>query len=584
MANSEIKKLIEDLKESYLNLAKAKSRTIKREIDKSSLKSIINISFEEEIPIPKEDFRDKNLIKDYRYWILKLDRYYKDPATKLNQINSQSLKTYANLCLSLESYLNKNNTSIDREVSKLRREGIYHDIYYTLYKIGENAVIDFYNPLNKKQAYKSYMYLENQLGSQVVSFIKKELDLLIAKLDPPDAHTREYFNLTENNRVSLWWDVDGSKREKFNFDKEETLAINQLTKRNNALWQNKEVYDILIDLFLSSLRALFDNTDIDTSNIKRVISPYKQSKMILDSLFLITEENLREKFIFYHKINTTNAIENLKKLKAIDILDYIQAYQKSYIDSLDEKKVNDIYSKFFLENPNKVKDLISFTDRLDLDEKIDFILKFKDKENYNQISRKLVKSDNKQSRAVGLFLIYKNEINSPSDKKALFELINKNNYDTFLELIKSNNLDKETIYKILDLENIKAKKIKMDMDKIKISRQNLSKTVDMVNTFIDEEIDFENDDLEQKNSEEIVGKNEESYDDILLEILKEGSYPLDEFKNIAKNKGLTANTLLGEINDSLYDYFDDQLLIIEGENIIVDPFYIDMLKEYISGK
>lgn len=584
MVNSEIKKLIEDLKESYLNLTKAKSRTIKREIDKVSLKSIIDISFEEEIPIPKEDFRDKNLIKDYRYWILKLDRYYKDPATKLNQINSQSLKTYANLCISLERYLNKNNTSIDREVSRLRREGIYHDIYYTLYKIGENAVIDFYNPLNKKQANKSYMYLENQLGSQVVSFIKKELELLIAKLDPPDTHTREYFNLTANNRVSLWWDIDGSRREKFSFDKEETLAINQLTKRNNALWRNKEVYDILIDLYLSSLRALFDNTDIDTRNIKRIISPYKQSKIILDSLFLITEENLREKFSFYHKISTTNAIENLKKLQAMDILDFIEVYQKSYLDNMDGKKVNDIYLKFFLANTNKVKDLISFADRLQIDEKIDFILKFKDEKSYNQIIRKLVKSDNKQSKAVGLFLIYKNEINSPSDKKALFELINKKNYDTFLELVKTNNLDKKTIFKILDLENIKAKKIKMDMDKINISRQNLSKTVDMVNSFIDEEIDLINDNIDQGIREEIVRKNEESYDDILLEILKEDSYPLDEFKSIAKNKGLTANTLLGEINDSLYDYFDDQLLIIEGENIIVDPFYIDMLKEYISGK
>lgn len=584
MANSEIKKLIEDLKESYLNLTKAKSRTIKREIDRSSLKSIIDISLEEEIPIPKEDFRDNDPIKDYRYWILKLHRYYKDPATKVNQINIQSLKTYANLCYSLESYLNKNNTSIAREVSRLRSEGIYHDIYYSLYKIGENAVIDFYNPLNKKDADRYYKYLENQLGSQVVTFIKKELDLLIAKLDPPDAHTREYFNLTANNKVSLWWDVDGSRREKFSFDKEETLAINQLTKRNNALWRNKEVYYILIDLYLSSLRALFDNIDIDTSNIKRVISPYKQSKIILDSLFLITEENLREKFSFYHKISTTNAIENLKKLQAMDILDFIEVYQKSYLDNMDGKKVNDIYSKFFLANPNKVKDLTSFADRLQIDEKIDFILKFKDEKSYNQIIKKLVKSDNKQSKAVGLFLIYKNEINNPSDKKALFELINKKNYDTFLELVKTNNLDKKTIFKILDLENIKAKKIKMDMDKINISRQNLSKTVDMVNTFIDEEIDFENNDLEQKNSEEIVGKNEESYDDILLEILKEGSYPLDEFKSIAKNKGLTANTLLGEINDSLYDYFDDQLLIIEGENIIVDPFYIDMLKEYISGK
>lgn len=584
MANSEIKKLIEDLKESYLSLKKAKSRTIKREIDRSSLKSIIDISLEEEIPIPKENFRDNDLIKDYRYWILKLDRYYKDPATKVNQINIQSLKTYANLCHSLESYLNEKNTSISREVSRLRREGIYYDIYYTLYKIGENTVIDSYNPLNKKQADRYYKYLENQLGSQVVTFIKKELDLLIAKLDPPDAHTREYFNLTANNRVSLWWDIDGSRREKFSFDKEETLAINQLTKRNNALWRNKEVYDILIDLYLSSLRALFDNTDIDTRNIKRIISPYKQSKIILDSLFLITEENLREKFSFYHKISTANAIENLKKLQAMDILNFIEVYQKSYLDNLDEKKTNEIYSKFFLENPNKVKDLISFTDRLDLDEKIDFILKFKDKENYNQIIRKLTKSDNKQNKAIGMFLIYKIGQNSPSDKKTLFELIDKNNYDTFLELVEANNLDKDTIFKILDLENIKAKKIKMDMDKINISRQNLSKTVDMVNSFIDEEIDLVDDNMEQGIREEIVEKKEESYDDILLEILKEGSYPLEEFKSIAKNKGLTANTLLGEINDSLYDYFDDQLLIIEGESIIVDSFYIDMLKEYIGGK
>ena len=57
----------------------------------------------------------------------------------------------------------------------------------------------------------------------------------------------------------------------------------------------------------------------------------------------------------------------------------------------------------------------------------------------------------------------------------------------------------------------------------------------------------------------------------------------DEMEKLAKNKGLTLNTFIGNINESLYDYIGDQTLVIEDDKIIIDEFYIDMIKEYVNG-
>ena len=67
-------------------------------------------------------------------------------------------------------------------------------------------------------------------------------------------------------------------------------------------------------------------------------------------------------------------------------------------------------------------------------------------------------------------------------------------------------------------------------------------------------------------------------------ILKNGSIREDEASEIALEEGKILNSFIGDINDELFDYIDDQTLVNEDGKIIIDSFYLGMIKEIIDGK
>ena len=580
MKYEDIKKLIDNIAADISKLQKGEKQTFKRKIEAGDISGVIDISHEKEEKIPPKINNDQPIVKDYRYWILKLDRHYKSKAMRVNQVNVAALKMYARLCETLELYLNEKGTTVARHVSKLRRETVNFDLYYTIYLIAETQVLNFYNPLSRKTAEKSYKIIEDYVGSDARKLLEDRADELKYELKPADKETKEYFKLTDNNKISLWWDPDGSAREKYNFTKEEQLAINQISKRSNVLWKNKKVYKLLMDLYLSTLRALFDVKDIETKRLTRVIKPYHQSKDILDAILIISEKNVREVFSFYGWISTEKATDLLKGEANIDIYNFVRDYQQDYLVNLDFKLLDDIYRDYFDKNPKKIQDFINYLIYLDIEEEIKLIKDYEDHENFEKILNELVKSWYEDEKIIALYYLYKKDLNKKSHDKYLFEIINKANFDRFLKLIKENDLSLSLIEEISKLKNIAPKKIKVDSKKIDISRRNLDKTVSLVNEFFDEEESLEPID---ETKEDVANEDDNSYTDVLARILDQGFISVDEVQALAKKDGLTLNTFIGNINESLFDYIGDQTLVVEDKKVIIDEFYVDMIKEYVDG-
>lgn len=576
----DIKKVINGMLSDLSKLSRVENKTIKRTIDSSNLKGVIDISLDKEEKIPKENFNDKPLIKDYKYWILKLDRYYKNPAMRVNQINIASLKAYADLCDCLEHYLNIKGTSIARLVSRLRREQFSYDIYYTIYLIAENTVLSFYNPLYNKSAEKSYQIIENSISIKARYLLESRALELANHLKKPDKETREYFNLTDNNKVSTWWDKDGLLREKYNISKDEEIAINQISKRNNVLWKNPLVVKLLLDMYLFTLRNIFDNDDIDSISLIRIMKPYKQSKLALESILIISEKNIREVFTFFNKSNQAKAEESLVEFDGGKLLEYIEKIQKSYIKTIDPSFIKKIYENHLKENPGKIKDYVNYMERLDLKGKISFVEEISTLDNFPKILDGFVKSDNTEDKIIALYYIYKLDYNKKTHEKILFEIIKEDNFDDFLSLAESRDMDLDTYEDIKSLNKNKLKRIEVDINRIDKSRDNLRKTVNMVNKFLDE--DNPGEDLPENPKEEILD-NGGKYHVILNKILENGSMSKDEFDKFALANQLTTNTFLGKINDELFEFIGDQALLIEDDNVIIDPFYVEMVKEYLDG-
>ncbi len=86
-----------------------------------------------------------------------------------------------------------------------------------------------------------------------------------------------------------------------------------------------------------------------------------------------------------------------------------------------------------------------------------------------------------------------------------------------------------------------------------------------------------------ENPKEEILDNGGKYHVILNKILETGFMSKDEFDKFALANQLTTNTFLGKINDELFEFIGDQALLIEDDNVIIDPFYVEMVKEYLDG-
>ena len=190
----------------------------------------------------------------------------------------------------------------------------------------------------------------------------------------------------------------------------------------------------------------------------------------------------------------------------------------------------------------------------------------------------ILKTDDK---VLSLYFLYKNGLNEEKYGKILFQTIRKENYDDFIRLINNNVLSLKLIDKIKSLNKLKSKKIEVDNKKIDKSRKNLTKTVNLVNEFFDYEQEEKT--IEIEEPKEIKESDDHSYNNILNKILEDGYMNKSELNDVAIKNGSTLNTYLGKINESLFDFVGDQTLVIENEKVIIDEFYIDMIKEYVGG-
>lgn len=581
MEFDDIKKIVNEILESISKINDKKE--IKRKLDKSSFKGVIDISLDDEIRIPKEKFTFENKLKDKRYWLLKLDLYYKNPAMRIEQLNQSTLNMYVCLCKILESYLNEKYETIARLISKLRRNGINFDIYYTLYNIALNQVLNFYNPLYNKNAERSFEILERYISREASILIKEKAKELEKNLKAPDKEIREYFNLTENNRVRLWWDVDGKRRDRYNFSKEEVLGINQTSKRSNNLWKNKEVFEILMDLFLNTIREIFDNDKKVRNLIINIISPYRSSKLILDAILQISERNLREKFTFFTSIKIDKALDYINSIDDGNLLNFIEKSQKEYLEKIPQEKIIDIYKNYFQKHPGKINDQVNFVEKLSIEEKISYMKEIENLPSFEKINQKLLTKAN-ENKIIGLYYLYNLKENTKTYDKILFQVINEDNYQDFIKLVKNSKLDIKTIEEIKKLKNQKPKVINIDKKNLDKSRENLKKTVDLVGEFISENDDsISSEDNKKENIKAESHDLEAEIKSILNTLVIEDHINLDDFDYLANENGFTRNSYLNKINEFLFAYTSDQTLLIEDGKIIVDPFYVEIIKEYIGG-
>lgn len=557
-AMDDIKALIENLLNDIKDVDKKK---IKRKINTDQVKASINLDLGE---------------KNDGYYVSKL-RLTGNLLDVPSQVKSQSLKLYIKFA------------RLGEKEVKITKSPYF---YNQLYVLARDYVEDFIDPYHEKKSARIYRNIKSLINRDLEPLFGPVAEDFLKNFPSLSKDVIDFYNLTASGKVAVFWDMDGKLRDRYDFQKDEERALLQLSQRRNVLWENPILADLTINLFLKSLKIIFTRPEINSDILKTYARPYTLSKNLLDSLFIMTEANVRNKFSFLAEIKTQRAIDILLENQCDDILRVFMDYQLVFLDDLEDRKIEEIYLEYLKENPQKSNDIAAFIKSLNLDRQVETLRSFDNRENFGEILDNLLKADFTPTRVLALYYIFKNNMERPKDKKALFEIIREENYHDFLDLIRDRNFDIDLVSEVLDLREIKAKRIKLDKSLVKKSRKDLSKTVQTINDFVGGDEDKPNihEIFEEYKAEDEKEDNQIANDKIspsaksfLEKILKEGFISKKEATGLAMDQGLFLNVFINNINDELFEYINDQTLVIEDDRILIDEFYEQMVKELIDG-
>ncbi|MDD6918684.1 MAG: tellurite resistance TerB C-terminal domain-containing protein [Peptoniphilaceae bacterium] len=384
---------------------------------------------------------------------------------------------------------------------------------------------------------------------------------------------------------------------KLTYTREEMKLISQVSRRANKVWTHKASRDLLVEAYLTIVKKALDEDSLDTGKIRKYISPYTLSKSILEALLLVTEEKFREDFWIYAKIDSSKQVEVLEKNDSMDLLEYFLRELDFFYENIKESRKEEIFEDYLIANPAKIKDWTSYILEADLSKQISFVESHKDLVDIEKLSRNLTRSDFPPTKALGFYYLFKYGKIQNKDKNKLLDFIHEENYDRFIKLVDTREMSIELIDEILKLDKKPKKRIQIDKSKLADSRKDLDETVSIVEDFLSdsdalsyEEVpreDIITEDDRKVNQENKVNEGlsiSETSKTFLQLILEKGSVGEDEASEIALEEGKILNSFIGDINDELFDYIDDQTLINEDGKVSIDSFYVEMIKEIIDGK
>lgn len=165
------------------------------------------------------------------------------------------------------------------------------------------------------------------------------------------------------------------------------------------------------------------------------------------------------------------------------------------------------------------------------------------------------------------------------------------------ELIKDKKLEK-ALNAVPKVYEVKRKKIQLDRTTIKEVQQQHSGTVELLNEYLRDDFEDENNSIQSQeiNSEEIkieiIQKNEESHHSAFLsalslnpihvsflELFSKNNFSIlqTEIEDFAKSKGVFKNQVIESINESCYELLDDVLIEEEDDYYTIIPDYFQKI-------
>lgn len=570
---------------------------------------IINVTNFKEERIDYTEFKNEKT-EIINNWKFELDKtiwnYYSE--LKIPILKGEIIELYNKICETADIELRKKKKSLIKEIIKVKkgnyyfREKIFDDIFS-----GTIQVINREYRGNRRNINENYYFRDffDIIGENINKIIINEINAYLKELPRLNTEIIEYYNLTPNGLPYRYWDRDGKFRKEYNLSDLEQRILEQTSFRQTKIWNNYEAKKQMILLYLDEWKIIEERVKTEEKlkkKSKKIINAilnlqdygYFEYNEIegLYAILKIVENKIRSFIPNYKILETEKELESMKKFFPKSMLNELLENIENF--KLSKEKIESIITYEIKNYPKDWKLKLGYIELFN-EKKINLIIRFNNDENLEKIIKELLKKEqNSDDKLFYLFLLNKKRELKKTEVKMLEKIIPANRFQDYKKLLDKDNEITQKIYEELKLLKFqKIKKINLNLEKVKMTKEKFDETVNILEEYLKEE--NEEADISKICNEEqkdiVVGNKEqekiENFQDnkikeVLKVIIETQKIGENDLKNYAKEKNMSLNAYIDSINKELYDIVNDQVIILENNTVKIDEFYIDDIKEWLK--
>ena len=599
-----------DLKKESFEKEIINSDIIKKEDAFFSKKNdIIDITNFKEEKIVYSEFKEDEMkiINNWESKLGNIDNYYFSEL-KVPFLRKKILELYNKIFEISSIELKNRNRILIKEIEKFEKENYvfkgetFKDVFYG----GIQIINSKYNGVRKN--IRNYYYFQdfwNILQEEAREVVIDEINKYLEKLPRLNNEIIVYYNLTPNGLPYRYWDRDGKFRKEYNLSELEQRILEQTSFRQTKIWNNYEAKKQMILLYLDEWKIIEERVKTEEKlkkKSKKIINAilnlqdygyfeYNEIKGVY-AILKIVENKIRSFIPNYKILETEKELESIKKFfsksMSNELLENIENFK------LSKEKIESIITYEIKNYPKDWKLKLGYIELFN-EKKINLIIRFNNDENLEKIIKELQKKEkNSDDKLFYLFLLNRNRELKKTEVKMLEKIISVDRFQDYKKLLeKDNEITQKTYEELKLLKFQKKKKIDLNLEKVKVTKEKFAETVNILEEYLKEEneeadiskiYNEEQKDIVVENKEQEKTENfqDNKVKEVLKVIIETQKIDENDLKNYAKEKNMSLNAYIDFINKELYDIVNDQVIILENNTVKIDEFYIDDIKEWLK--
>lgn len=550
-------------------------------------------------------------------WLSILEIPYERWDMRVPQIKDEVYKMYMSLADFIDEELHAHDASLWELRSKLNQSyGYYNNILYTIYCIAEGEVTGHYKPSASYDNNFSYDLLEKHTNEDFCSRVKQFSKTYCESLPKPDEETRTAYRLTPNGLETVWWDMDGSLREKHKLSEIHVSLLNKTPARTTNILQIAEVRAHVLTQYMTTLGVLKKEFESTTGWSKKMSAylnsffkdvsfyrwDYGGDFRLLGYLLKLCEQTVRESVPYARLLKTEEEVAHIKRVLPKSVAEKIllKATTLSKPITLSDTSIEALRKQ----NPTAWKTDIAELSRLDLHESLKILNYYRNDEDFYRIAKEAIKQT--ADSPIHLLAFYAYLMSLPADKedfatkRKLHQLMTHSQQQKkFDELVdKKLPLDLNLVRELELLTKPPVRTVNLDPNKLSAAHGEHEEALKKVSSYlgddqIPEQSSISEDSKSAINIDDLFGTVQDDADitlttdqlEFLRMIVESGwSLPLSQAETFTKSRHKLLRGFIQELNKNVYTRIEDQLITQDDDKITVDATYKSFVKEILNAR